>query len=185
MGPLCARLGGALFNPANNAMMYATGKGDLKEHAVRGVGQCLGAISGVLLAQALLPYPWQKGFSNMAVGLRPDVDVFEGAACEFVLGLLLAFTISYSGELKSRFWKLWLPLIATVLAVRAGAPYSGPSLNPAVTFGFEFLYQQQTRGEHFAVFWAAPVAAGLMGGWCYLGMREFTNLKQQRHSKQE
>ena len=43
-----------------------------------------------------------RGFSNMAVGLRPDVDIFEGAACEFVLGLLLAFTISYSGELKSR-----------------------------------------------------------------------------------
>lgn len=42
-----------------------------------------------------------SGFANLAVGLRPDVDVFEGAAAEFVLGLLLAFLVSYSAELGS------------------------------------------------------------------------------------
>lgn len=38
MAPVCGRLGGALFNPANNAMLYATGKGALSEHALRVVG---------------------------------------------------------------------------------------------------------------------------------------------------
>lgn len=271
-----------------------------------------------------------RGFPSLAVGLRPGVDVFEGAAAEFVLGLLLAFVVLVAGDLRSRcdragrrawgagsgavggrqwccvalscvlrgldtaggmapavmhesrgrgwpssradpsgswpaelcsctappacsFWRLWLPLLATVMAVRAGAPYSGerslccavqqlwgrqagaggqrplpcayiyqiggrgggpnkrllripvaarppaksgeaciafgtslpppaagagPSLNPAVTLGWELVYQQQSRAEHLAVFWAAPLVAGLMGGWAYIGMREFSARKQ-------
>jgi hypothetical protein len=43
-----------------------------------------------------------RGFASMAVGLRPDVDIFEGAACEFVLGLLLAFIVTLSTHFKSR-----------------------------------------------------------------------------------
>ncbi len=44
----------------------------------------------------------RRGFANLAVGLRPDVDIFEGAACEFVLVLLLAFIVTYSTHFKSR-----------------------------------------------------------------------------------
>ncbi len=63
MGPLCARLGGALFNPANNAMMYATGKGDLKEHAVRVVSKTAVPLAG-------LPYLQSPGFQGLDI---PDL----------------------------------------------------------------------------------------------------------------
>lgn len=35
MLPVCGVLGGALFNPANNALLYATGQGELVGHAAR------------------------------------------------------------------------------------------------------------------------------------------------------
>lgn len=35
MLPVCGLLGGALFNPANNALLYATGQGELVGHAAR------------------------------------------------------------------------------------------------------------------------------------------------------
>lgn len=38
----------------------------------------------------------------MAVGLRPGVGLLEGAACEFVLGALLAFVALWAGRLHSR-----------------------------------------------------------------------------------
>lgn len=37
MGPMCRRLGGAIFNPANSAFLYALGKGGAREHLVRSV----------------------------------------------------------------------------------------------------------------------------------------------------
>jgi len=38
----------------------------------------------------------------MAVGLRSGVPLMDGAACEFVLGALLAFVVFWAGELQSR-----------------------------------------------------------------------------------
>jgi hypothetical protein len=37
----------------------------------------------------------------MAIGLRPGVNMLEGATCEFVLGALLAFTVLWSSQFKS------------------------------------------------------------------------------------
>jgi glycerol uptake facilitator-like aquaporin len=69
----------------------------------------------------------------MAVGLRPGVTLLEGAACEFILGSLLAFVVLLAGQLKSSSLKLWTPLLATVVAVKVGGEYSGPSLNPGMS----------------------------------------------------
>ena len=61
MAPLCVVvLGGALNNPANNAFCWAAGRGSAGEHLVRVVGQAAGGVSGVWLAQALLPPEWQR-----------------------------------------------------------------------------------------------------------------------------
>lgn len=49
MGPVCRALGGALYNPANNAFLFALGQGSAREHAVRAVSapgrllRCYGA----------------------------------------------------------------------------------------------------------------------------------------------
>lgn len=37
LAPVCNRLGGALFNPANSAMLLAVGNGSLRERFIRSV----------------------------------------------------------------------------------------------------------------------------------------------------
>lgn len=192
LDPLCNFLGGALFNPANNATFYALGQGSLFEHLCRMLGQCAGAATGVAISHALLPYAWQKGLHSYAVGLRPGVSLVEGAACELVLGMLLAFLVVSSARYGGRFWKTWLPLMATVLAVKGGESYTGPSLNPAVTFGWSLAYPSSNTLEHCVVFWVAPLLSGVMGGWCYQGMRLWVEQQQvpgtqhrQQHDRRE
>ena len=45
---------------ANNAAIYAIGKGSAKEHVVRAVGQALGGIAGAAIARLALPSDWQQ-----------------------------------------------------------------------------------------------------------------------------
>lgn len=179
-------LGGALFNPANNAFQYALGQGTAQEHLVRAVAQACGGVAGALLALAVLPVEWAKGLSNAAVGVRPGITLLDGAACEFVLGSLLAFIVLYSGTLKNRTLALWLPLFGTVMAVKAGGHISGPSLNPAFTFAWLFCFPKQSPAEHFLVFWIAPIASGIFGGWAFRGWQQFlADSEQRQHRKKE
>ncbi|KAL4420859.1 hypothetical protein ABPG77_002818 [Micractinium sp. CCAP 211/92] len=174
MGPACEAMGGAIFNPANNlALLYAQGQGSLWQHTGRSVGQAIGGVAGVLLARALLPPGWTDNLAAMAEGLRPSVGLLEGAACEFVLGSLLAFVVLWAGQLRSSLLKLWIPLAATVVAVKAGEGLTGPSLNPVFTFAFHFVYLKQDFWEHVVVYWVAPLAAGLFGGWAFRGWQQW------------
>ncbi|EFN50884.1 hypothetical protein CHLNCDRAFT_59382 [Chlorella variabilis] len=183
--PVCEQLGGALFNPANNAFLYATGQGSGQEHILRSVAQAVGGVVGALLATALLPVSWTRELSVMAVGLRPGVTLLEGVACEFILGSLLAFVVLLAGQLKSSALKLWIPLIATVVAVKAGASYTGPSLNPAFTFSWVFVYELQSPAEHLLVFWLAPIASGLFGGFAFRGYQLFQQDRTRRQQQQQ
>lgn len=179
MTVLCSLLGGAVFNPANNAFLWATGKGRLSEHAFRSVGQMVGAVAGLSLVtyldgvHALLPAGWTKMLPGSAVGLREGVDVAGGAACEFVLGMALSLAVLYASDSASVLFQLLLPLVATLLALSVGAAYTGPSLNPALAFAFQYWHSSHTPLEHGLVFWAAPIAAGLAAGWCYAGAKAF------------
>lgn len=189
LGGACEAAGGVLYNPANSAMLFALGKGSTSEHLVRSVAQSAGGVAGALLAQTLLPAHWAKGFSGMALGLRSGVGLLDGAACEFVLGLLLAFAVLWSGQLQSSALKIVLPLAATVVAVIAGAHLTGPSLNPAFTFAWNFLYPSQRLAESLLVFWVAPLASGLFGGWAFLGWQQWSAERsgsaQQQRAKAE
>lgn len=117
------------------------------------------------------------------MGLRPGADLLGGAACEAILGALLAFTVLFSGDLQSSFWQLWTPLIATVFAVKAGQSTSGPSLNPAYCLAWHFHYGLQSPAEHLLVYWVVPILSGLFGGWAYLGYQQFRRLPAARHAK--
>ena len=77
--------------------------------------------------------------------------------------------------------RLWVPLLATVVAVKAGERLTGPCLNPVFSLSWLAAFpQQQGMAEHLAVFWAAPVAAGIFGGWAFKGWQQ----QQQRAAVQ-
>lgn len=54
----------------------------------------------------LLPFRVHcRHLSGLAQGVRPGYGLLDGAACEFVLGLLITFIVLVCNELKSR-WVL-------------------------------------------------------------------------------
>lgn len=55
--------------------------------------------------------------------------------------------------------------------VYVGGAFTGPSLNPAMAFAWDWHYQAHTPGEHWLVFWAAPCMGALTAGAVYAGMR--------------
>lgn len=63
------------------------------------------------------------------------------------------------------------------------SPFPRPSA--AFTFAFAYLYPAQSVAEHVFVYWLAPVAAGVLGGWCFLGYQQWQQQRQrpQRHAK--
>lgn len=70
---------------------------------------------------------------HMLAGPSLKVDLHSGAMAEGILTFIITFAvllIILRGP-QSSFLKTWLLAIATVAVVVAGAPYTGPSMNPA------------------------------------------------------
>ena len=153
------------------------------------MGQAAGAVAGVSLlpyldgVHWLLPAGWAAQLPGLAAGLRGSVTLAEGAAAEFVLGMALSLAVLYASDSESALFQLLLPCVGTLLAVTAGAAYTGPSLNPALAFGFQSLHATHTPAVHAAVYWAAPLAAGLAAGWTYAGAKAFFSGAKPQHAK--
>jgi hypothetical protein len=58
-----------------------------------------------------------------------------------------------------------LPLPPSTRQITAGSGFSGPGLNPAMTFSF-FVHYSDAAGalQHALLYWAAPIAGALAGG---------------------
>ena len=54
-----------------------------------------------------------------------------------------------------------------------------PPSPAAFTFAFAYLYPAQSMAEHVFVYWIAPVAAGIFGGWCFLGYQQWQRQRRQ------
>lgn len=169
-GPLCAVFGGALFNPVHNAAFLVSGKGSWKLNLSRMGSQLFGAFTGSLAAFFIVPVAFQGKFHKLSGGLKDGVALEAGFLCEAVLGFLLNLVVLYSIETRNRRLGYWTPLLSNIFLTMVGAHYTGPSLNPVVTFSWYWHFQGHTIAEHVAVFWLAPftgaVAAGLL--WPYL-----------------
>ena len=59
------------------------------------------------------------------------------------------------------------------LTTQPDTSFRVPLPPPVFTFGWAVFYQSQGLTEHLVVFWAAPLAAGLFGGWAFLGYQQW------------
>jgi aquaporin SIP len=50
------------------------------------------------------------------------------------------------------------------MQIFVGAEYTGPSMNPAITFSWFWHMGGHDSYEHAAVFWAAPLIGGAVAG---------------------
>lgn len=80
-------------------------------------------------------------------------------SCPFAL-LALSLPCSLQSQVGQTRLLFTTHLRVLLLQVLAGMELTGPSMNPAVTFGWVLHHRQQALWEHVLVFWLAPLAGG-------------------------
>lgn len=130
---------GAHFNPGVTFTFYRLGKVELWDALFYGIGQFLGAISGVGVATYVL----QGAPGHAAVRYAVTLPGVHGNATAFVAELMISFILMTTVLLVSNHEALarYTPyfvgtLVATYMTFEA--PLSGMSMNPARTFGSAF-----------------------------------------------
>uniref|UniRef100_A0A7S1T584 Aquaporin n=1 Tax=Tetraselmis chuii TaxID=63592 RepID=A0A7S1T584_9CHLO len=161
MSPLCDGLGGACFNPAISVAFAAAGKEAIFETLLRTAFQTAGGVAGGYTA---IYIHGEGGLKELSIGLRPGVSLTEGAVCEFILTFLSCITVVWSVGMKSKTTMLTAQLGSAVLLILGGLNYTGPSMNPAVSFCWFWHYEGHTVMEHGMVFWVAPIVGAVLAG---------------------
>ncbi|XP_052175902.1 aquaporin SIP1-2-like [Diospyros lotus] len=160
-------LGGASFNPSGTTAFYAAGlgSGSLITTAMRFPAQAAGAVGGALSISQVMP----KQYKHMIGGPSLKVDLHTGAMAEGFLTFALTFAILLivlRGP-RSLALKTWLMAVATVALVVTGAPYTGPSMNPANAFGWAYVKKRHDKWDHFYVYWICPFIGATLAGWIF------------------
>ena len=160
-------LGGASWNPtASVAFAYAgASDDDLVALAVRVPAQMAGAVGGVAAVLELMP----KRYQHTLAGPRVKVPLPTGVLAEAILTFAITLVVMWAllrGP-RSPVAKTLVIIVASVALVSAGEPYTGPAMNPANAFGWAFVANQHTSWEHFAVYWAGPMAGSIFAVWAF------------------
>ncbi|MCO5577874.1 hypothetical protein L7F22_031709 [Adiantum nelumboides] len=124
-----------------------------------------GAVGGVLAARELVP-PLHR---EQLRGPHLRVDLNKGILSELILTFLITFSVLvaiFKGP-KSKFWKNWIIVLATVGVIILGAGYTGPSLNPAHAFAWAYVNNRHSNLEHLLVYWLAPLAGSFIAAWTF------------------
>ncbi|GMJ11262.1 small and basic intrinsic protein 1A [Hibiscus trionum] len=155
-------LGGASFDPTATAAFYAAGVGDdtLISMAIRLPAQAAGALGGALAIVEAIP----EQYKHMIGGPSLKVDPHTGAIAEGVLTFLIVFAVLFiilRGP-KSPIFRTWLISIVVVTLVTSGSAYTGPSMNPAIAFGWAYVYSQHNTWDHFYVYWICPFIGSIL-----------------------
>jgi aquaporin Z len=167
---ICSRMGkrsGAHMNPAITLNYWLLGKVRGRDALLYVVSQFAGGIAGVWLGDMVLGLPLRHSAVNYAVTQPGPQGVWGAFAAEFVISLVLMFTILAVSN--SRRLSHWTPVFAASLVtlyITFESPFSGMSMNPARTLGSAFAANEWTA---LWVYFTAPpiamfVAAGLFKG---------------------
>ncbi|CAL5228070.1 g11138 [Coccomyxa viridis] len=155
---------GTFHNPVNSLGFAAAGKGPFASHVLRMLAQVGGGVLGAGGALHVLPSTWKRTLGPLAHGVKPGVSLAAGVACEFALAFLLNLAIFASMGTQLKLVGALLPLVATIILVVAGSGLTGPSMNPAHAFSWNYYLQGHDITEHMAVFWVAPFSGALLAG---------------------
>ncbi|KAF6164666.1 hypothetical protein GIB67_032438 [Kingdonia uniflora] len=160
-------LGGASFNPTGTAAFYAAGIGgdNLISMALRFPAQALGALGGAVAILEVIPLKYK----HMIGGPSLKVDLHTGAIAEGILTFVISFAVLFiilRGP-NSPILKTIMLSIATVALVVAGSSYTGPSMNPAIAFGWAYVYNRHNTWEQFYVYWICPFIGAILAGWIF------------------
>jgi aquaporin Z len=160
---------GAHFNPGITLTFYRLGKVRLWDASFYGIGQFLGAISGIAVAKYVL----QGAPAHEAVRYAITVPGVYGTAGAFVGELTISFilmitvlSVTNRGTLARYTPYFAGALVATFLTFEA--PLSGMSMNPARTFGSAF---QASYWHALWIYFTAPPLGMMAAAEVFLRVR--------------
>lgn len=169
---VCAlsHISGGHFNPAITIGAWVTHKIGSTQALFYAIAQILGAIAAAWVLTHLIPDQVWRAAGLGTPDLAAEISRTQGIILELILTFFLVF-IFFAMVADVRADSLHLSRFggfAAGLAVFAGtlvgAPYTGASMNPAMTLGTAVL------SHHWAnhgVYWAGPLLGGVLGGWLY------------------
>ncbi|XP_022652091.1 aquaporin AQPcic-like [Varroa jacobsoni] len=154
---------GGHLNPCVTAGMLVTGNISFVKGFFYVASQCIGAITGAAILQALTPAGFQLGNTTLGKNITPLMGFFIEAAISFVL-VLTVFGATDTNRLDVLgSVPLAIGLSITVCHLFA-VPLTGSSMNPARTFGPALILQDFTNHH---IYWLGPLLGGVAAGLIY------------------
>lgn len=178
-----ANISGGHLNPAVTIGIIVARKMPVLKGVMFMIWQCLGAIIGSLLIKATIPEEVSQKikFGSTALALNSSynapigsgfsltIDVGQGMLIELCLTFLLVFTIFSTAGIShdKRYMGRFAPLsvgFAVLAGHLMGAPFTGPSMNPARSLGPAVV---SGYWEDHWVYWVGPLVGGILAALIY------------------
>lgn len=163
----------AMFNICDLAVKYAANGMTKRSVFERSVVQFAGGLTGALAAQKLLPPFIAARGQSLIAATQPGIDVIGGATSEFMLSYIVTLIMLATERVQNGIIKFLIPQLAVAAALKVGAHYSGPALNPAAAASWTLLlWDKQSMGltQHLIIFWVAPIIAAMLAKWTDIGI---------------
>lgn len=165
MAQAMGHVSGGHFNPAVTAACLVTGKITILKGLCYVVAQCLGAICGAALLQALTPPDFHNTLG--VTEIHPKLSPTQGFGVEFFSTFTLVLVVFGVCDENRKDVKGSAPLaigLAIATAILATGIYTGGSLNPARSLGPALISNKWT---YHWVYWAGPIVGGVVAALLY------------------
>lgn len=165
MAQALGHVSGGHFNPAVTVACLVTGKISIVKSIFYIIAQCLGAICGAALLQALTPTDFHNtlGVTEIHKALTPT----QGFGVEFFSTFTLVLVVFGVCDDNRKDVKGSGPLaigLCIATAILATGNYTGGSLNPARSLGPAVISNKWT---YHWVYWAGPIVGGVVAALTY------------------
>jgi len=183
MAQCIGHVSGCHINPAVTVGLLVGRKIGLIASILYIIFQCIGALIGAALLLAISPanrvpaIPGITGFS--ASGLNAG----QAFLIEFVITFVLVLTVYAAAADDENEVKGSAPLaigLAITIAHLFAGPLTGPSMNPARSFGPAVV---GGKTEELWVYWVGPICGGVVGAITYLLAFQAKTFKAESYSK--
>ncbi|XP_006286542.2 probable aquaporin SIP1-2 [Capsella rubella] len=178
-------LGGASFNPCGNAAFYTAGvsRDSLFSLAIRSPAQAVGAAGGAITIMEMIPEKYKT-----MIGGKPSIQVDAvhiGAIAEVILSFSVTFLvllIILRGPRKLLAKTFFLAL-ATVSVFVVGSNFTRPFMNPAIAFGWAYIYKSHNTWDHFYVYWVSSFTGAILSAMLFRILFPPPSLVQKKQKK--
>ncbi|KAI5699401.1 hypothetical protein M8J76_006367 [Diaphorina citri] len=155
---------GCHINPAVTIGLFCSGHISLLKGFFYIIMQCVGAVAGSAVLEAVTPNPCCKlGMT----GLNPSINATQGLIIEAIITFVLVLTVEAVCDDRRTDIKGSVP-VAVGLAITcchlAAIKFTGASMNPARTLGPAVI---GNHWDNIWVYWAGPILGGVLAGVLY------------------